>query len=596
MNYYRVDPILLAALDDYGGREDRAGPAHPAPFLGTAAARGSPRPTRAVVFIDLDDGATLGRLPTGVEVSPGGGPIRTGTALLESIDPLSEMEGVRRIVAARLLRPHMDIARERVGIASWRRRSGASGRGVVIGVIDTGLETNHPAFAAAGAGADRLLRLWDQTLPGSGVAEGGYGVELQGDLMGTSVDSVGHGTHVAGVAAGDDATYGGVAPAAALVIVKSDLLDAHVADGLRYVFRVATELGRPAVAVVASGTADDAHDGTDPLSMVVDAQSGPGRIVCCSAGNQGDDATHAQLEVALGQIVTVACPVRVPSAVEAQTTARITGWYAGGDELAVAVVSPTGVQSPFQPVATDGPPAHWYQLPDGDVRVITPGPDPANGDHRFLVEVTPSVAAAAMPTPAAWALRLRGDRITSGRLDLWSIDAGMAQLAGEPVRNSVKVDSPGAASRAVTVGSFTTKVEWANLVGHDHQAGFSLDDVSSFTSPGPRRDGAPKPDLVAPGAMVAAALSARSPFHVQCLVDNFNVLQAGTSVAAAFVAGLVALLLETRPSLTPEEVKALLRARCRVPGQAPGSFDPVWGYGLIDAGGLADDLAPATGS
>lgn len=590
MNYHRVDPILLAALDD-DGREGQAGLAGRAPFLAMGPARGSRRPARAVVFIELDEGADLGQLPTGVEVSSGDGTIRTATVLLESIDPLSEMEGVRRIVAARLLRPHMDVARERVGVPSWRRRTGTSGRGVVIGVIDTGIETDHPAFAGAG----RLLRLWDQTLPGSGVAEGGYGVELEGDLMVISVDRVGHGTHVAGVAAGDDAIYGGVAPAAALVIVKSDLLDAHVADGLRYVFRVATELGRPAVAIVASGTSDDAHDGTDPLSVMVDAQSGPGRIVCCSAGNEGDASTHAQIEVGLDQIATIACPVRTPSADEPPTTARITGWYAGGEELAVAVVSPTGVQSPFQPVATDGPPARRYQLPDGDVRVITPGPDPANGDHRFLVEITPSVLAAVVPSPGEWAVRLRGDQITSGRLDLWSIDADMAQLASHCVQDSVKVGSPGAASRAVTVGSFTTKVEWANLVGHAHQAGFTIDDVSSFTSPGPRRDGAPKPDLVAPGAMVASALSGQSPFHVQCLVDNYNVLQAGTSGAAAFVAGLVALLLEVTPSLSPEEVKGSFRAHCRVPGHAPGSFDPVWGYGLIDAEGLADELAPATG-
>ncbi len=595
MNYHRVDPILLAALgdDDDDGREGRPALADRAPFLAMAPARGSRRPAGAVVFIELDDGADLAQLPTGVELSGGDGTIRTGTALLESIDPLSEMEGVRRIVAARSLRPHMDVARERVGVASWRRRTGASGRGVVIGVIDTGIEADHPALVGAGAG--RLLALWDQTLPGSGVTEGGYGVALEGDLMGTSVDSVGHGTHVAGVAAGDDAMYGGVAPAAALVIVKSDLLDAHVADGLRYVFRVATELGRPAVAIIASGTSDDAHDGTDPLSMVVDAQSGPGRIVCCSAGNEGSASTHVQLEVSPDQIATVACPVRTPSAGELPTTARIIGWYGGGEELGVAVVSPAGVQSPFQPVAAEGPPARWYQLPDGDVRVITPGPDPANGDHRFMVEITPSVAAAAMPTPAEWAVRLRGDHITSGRVDLWSIDADMARLSGEHVRDSVKVGSPGAASRAVTVGSFTTKVEWANLVGHAHQAGFSLDDVSGFTSPGPRRDGAPKPDLVAPGAMVASALSGQSPFHVQCLVDNYNVLQAGTSGAAAFVAGLAALLLEATPSLSPEEVKASFRAHCRVPGHARGSFDPVWGYGLIDAEGLADELVPATG-
>ena len=57
-------------------------------------------------------------------------------------------------------------------------------------------------------------------------------------------DDHGHGTHVAGIAAGEDPVYEGVAPGADLVIVKSDLMTAHIADGVRYIFRVAQDLGR----------------------------------------------------------------------------------------------------------------------------------------------------------------------------------------------------------------------------------------------------------------------------------------------------------------------------------------------------------------
>ncbi len=140
------------------------------------------------------------------------------------------------------------------------------------------------------------------------------------------------------------------------------------------------------------------------------------------------------------------------------------------------------------------------------------------------------------------------------------------------------------------MGAFTTKVEWSNLVGHGHQAGFTFDDICGFSSQGPCRNGAPKPDLVAPGAMVAASLSAQSPFHVPYLVDNLNVLRAGSSAAAALVGGLIALLLEQDPSLDPESVKDRLRSHCRIPGGDPGHFDPAWGYGLIDAAGLCPDV------
>jgi subtilisin family serine protease len=124
----------------------------------------------------------------------------------------------------------MDVAPGKVHLPAFRNASGLSGSGVVIGVVDSGIDPNHPAFAG------RILRIWDQTLPGPGVPEGGYGAELTGTLLTVSRDNHGHGTHVAGIAAGAHPIFGGVAPGAELVIVKSDLQDAHIADGIRYIF------------------------------------------------------------------------------------------------------------------------------------------------------------------------------------------------------------------------------------------------------------------------------------------------------------------------------------------------------------------------
>ncbi len=412
MNHRRVDAGLAAVLDDAAHTAHPASAGRPT-SLGLLADESGRTPASVVVFLDLADGADLASVP-GVKMHGGSGTVRTATATLASIDPLSEMEGIRRIVAARRLRPHMDVAAERVGAIALRHRTGATGRGVVVGIVDTGVETDHPAFAG------RILRLWDQTLPGPGVAEGSYGVELTGDMQQLSKDSVGHGTHVAGIAAGDDATYPGVAPGAGLVVVKSDLIDAHVADGLRYVFRVTTELDRPAVVILTVGGADDPHDGTDAFSAIVDAESGPGRIVCCSAGNDGDASVHAQLDLQAGADASIAWAVRIPVASEPAIKARFSGWYSGADQMAVAVVSPTGAQTPFQPVADCEPAARLYQVPDGDVRIITPGPEAGNGDHAFLVEVTPSAVVGPHAIPTGWAIAcgltaLRRGGSTSGR-------------------------------------------------------------------------------------------------------------------------------------------------------------------------------------
>jgi subtilisin family serine protease len=95
-----------------------------------------------------------------------------------------------------------------------------------------------------------------------------------------------------------------------------------------------------------------------------------------------------------------------------------------------------------------------------------------------------------------------------------------------------------------------------------------------------------KPDVTAPGAGIASARSHLShPDAEDVVTDDFTVLS-GTSMASPFVAGLVALMLEGDPGLTPEQVKKRLKAASRIPGRKAGSFDIKWGYGLVDGNRL----------
>ena len=581
MDYSKLSPALAAAVDEYQ-IDDFSGLARSAQQLGlvTTDAR-SVKPARVVAFLHVDADADVGRLADlGVEVNAGEGPIRTGIVNLEALDALTDDPSVHRVVPARHLRLLMDVAPAAVGLPTFVAKSKLTGKGVVIGVVDTGIEAGHLAFTG------RINRIWDQTLPGPGVAEGAYGVELTGGLMATSRDTNGHGTHVTGIAAGADPNYPGVAPEATLVVVKTDLMTVHLADAARYVFRVAADLGLPAVVNFSLGGHGDSHDGTDSLSQLIDTLSGAGRIVCCAAGNEGNDNIHAQVLNKEGRTRTVACAVARPRAGQPTITAAFQGWYSGRDAMAVAVVGPTGEQTPFQPIRTEGSPAQTYTLPDGAVRVTTPGVDPANGDVNFLVQIQASPAPAGQPAQGAWRIRLRGDKVIDGTVDLWTINEVVGLFTGPTVRDTMKVGSPGSATRAVTMASYTTKVEWLDVMGGPHQAGLELDDISDFSSEGPRRDGVRKPDFAAPGAMIASALSVHSGVSLAVLIDDQTTVKAGTSQASPFAAGLVALLLQRDPRLTPEKAKAALKRAASIPDRKKGAFDPKWGYGLVDASKL----------
>lgn len=584
MDYGKLSPTLASALVDYqeGGRSALA--AH-VPTLGLVAIESPSKPSRVVVFVHCDEGADLGHL-AGVELNSTEGGIRTGIVDLDALDALSEEPAVTRIVPAERLRLLMDVAKPKVGIPAWRKSTKLSGKGVVIGTVDTGIETDHPAFAG------RILRIWDQTLAGKGVAEGKYGAELHPPMTAVTRDTAGHGTHVAGIAAGEDPVYEGVAPAAELVIVKSDLLSAHIADGVRYIFRVAAGMGRPAVVNLSLGGHGDGHDGTDSLSRVIDSLTGPGRIVCCAAGNEGNDNIHAQAKLRKGTAKTFAAAIPRPPAGQQPFVAAFNGWYKGTDEMTVSVVGPSHRATPAQPILTGQNPAKDYQLDDGAVRISTPGPDPANGDVNFIVQVQPAPAVAPAPgsppsAPGTWRIKVRATKVSGeGRVDLWTINQSAAQLTGANVVDNMKVGAPGACTSAVTVASFTTKSDWQDFFGNEHQSGLDLDTISDFSSEGPRRDGAPKPDVAAPGAMIGSALSGDSPFGPAVVLDQLNRINAGTSMACPFIAGLVALLLERDPKLDPKKVKKKLADHSAIPKQAKGTFDDKWGYGLISAKGL----------
>lgn len=578
MIYEKISSGLLVALQEYE-EQGREGLIPQMSTLGVLPGVAAAKPPRAVVFLYCDEQADLSHLAQyGIQVNQSSGSVRTAFLPLESLDPLSEEPAIERIKPSRYLRSLMDVAmtHPQVNARQFRQDSGLTGKNVIVGVVDTGIDPNHPAFAG------RILRIWDQSIAGPGVTEGRYGLEVQGGALTASRDVQGHGTHVAGIAAGIDATYGGVAPEAEFVIVKTDFQDAHIADGVRYIFRVAREMGRPAVVNLSLGGHADAHDGSDSLSQIINAESGPGRIVCCAAGNEGNDNIHGQGMVAANQVHTMR--FMVPD--NSTGVVLLNGWYPGSATFEISMRSPGGFITPWQKIIPSGNPTQTYTLPDARLQIVTPGPDPFNKDHNFFVQILGRSQGGPVKG-GTWQLRVQNTSASEGRLDVWALDGqggSQVMFTGTSVQDSMKIGSPGCSASSVTVAAYTTKVEYTDIDNQQRAVGLTLNDISDFSSEGPLRNGSPKPDVAAPGAMIVAPLSADAQDVSRGQMANAKFMaNAGTSMATPFVTGIVALLLQRDPNLTPEAAKVLLRDSSHIPGKPGGTFDPKWGYGLIDA-------------
>jgi hypothetical protein len=166
------------------------------------------------------------------------------------------------------------------------------------------------------------------------------------------------------------------------------------------------------------------------------------------------------------------------------------------------------------------------------------------------------------------------------------------------IDNTMIVSTPATAKKAITVGSYITKRNWTDLNGNNLQnSSLTVGSISSFSSPGPSRDGRTKPEVSAPGELIAASYSVDSPPTGEYSIfsssysqwpnayiarDGKHALTQGTSFAAPHVAGTVALMVQQFPNKTPTEIRQALIATARTDNFTGAVPNNKWGYGKLD--------------
>ncbi|HVP37659.1 MAG TPA: S8 family serine peptidase [Candidatus Saccharimonadales bacterium] len=552
-------------------------------------------------------------LAMGIPVGAQAGGVVTAQLTWDDVERVSMLPGVEMIQLAHRARLMLDSSRVAIHANAVQggtppNYTGITGKGVVVGIVDTGIDWTHADFQDKN-GLNRILFIWDQTGAGPSPPAFGYGTEWNQSAIQagscTENDADGHGTHVAGTAAGSGRATGngkanyhyvGIAPEADIVFVKLDASFAwnFVIDGVDYIFQKADALGKSAVVNLSLGSDFGPHDGTDPTEVALNGLCGPGHIVCVAAGNSGADRIHAEADVTQGNSasVTFQVPSYTPAAGAGNDAYFIDAYYGGTDSISVKVMAPNGWQS-----ATVVTRQTVYQADatasQGRVLIDNAsGGLVSNGQHNLYIQVW-DYSQFAPPAAGLWTVTLTGAHIHgTGHTDLWMADPQLGTTwPAVPFQtgyvHSKEVATPSTAESTLCVAAFATKNQWNGPDGTNwHYSSMpTLGDIASFSSRGPTADNRLRPTIAAPGFGVAAALSYLTVGTVggSMVEDSVHFIDQGTSMATPHVTGVAALVLQNHAGLPPSRVKAAIEStatRDAFTGAAPG---PTWGYGKLNA-------------
>ena len=543
--------------------------------------------------------------------------------------PLSALDAVSRLAAVRYIEENavsrlcLDKSAVTIQAPLARARFQVTGRNVIVGIVDSGIDWSHHDLRD-GAGKTRIKYILDlsETGPYYGgriFTEAEINAALQTGSTLAHHDYSGHGSHIAGIAAGDGSetaepgTYAGIALEADIVAVKAtrDRLGTNfrVRDqiiALTFIDSVAAVLQKPYVANLSFGGHSGAHDGTAVVERYIDQLVGPnkpGKAVVTVAGNDGEKDIHAFVQSSsAGGEMDVLIPGYSAQVGSDNDYVQIDGWYSGVKKVAITVISPGGAT--YGPVSAgqytdkkggEGSVYIWngfYEEKEGYIS----GTNPFNGDREFYIEIG-DAAGASPPRQGTWQILLKGDATdVHAWISSTTLNAGFSLGRND----NYKVSIPGTSKNGICVAAYTTKEVWDDMDGHhltiDTRGTIQIGAIASFSSPGPARYSTPrKPDLAAPGQIIGSTFSrdalpdngssifvsgSREYPNAFILGDRVHALSSGTSMAAPHVAGVIALILQKHPEASAGQIRSILAATAQL-----NSGDDVkrWGWGRVDA-------------
>lgn len=468
------------------------------------------------------------------------------------------------------------------------------GKGVLVGVIDTGINYQHPSFRNSD-GSTRIVSIWDQTIQGGEVPETfTFGSEYDREQINLALQSTeplsivpttdtnGHGTAIASILAGSqdpDNSFSGVVPEAELVVVKlkeakqnlryifcipedaTCFQETDIMLGVRYILSTAQKLNRPIAICIALGSNQGGHDGSGALSSYLNYLSQLSRTgVAVAAGNEGNRRRHYY-----GSITQVTQREEFELQVDSKDTMfSMEVWVNAPGRLAISITAPTGETTQLIYPKIGVCSKYDFIFTGTTIWVNNILFEEETGDPVILVRFKNAM-------PGIWHFRLMSIDRENVTFNVWLpadnlISNDTYFLEPDP---NITITSPGNGVFQLTVTAYNQE----------------NNSILLESSRGYNRLGIVKPDIAAPG------------YNLDCaILNNGYGALTGTGAATAHTTGIVAMILEwavvrgNYVTITGNNISSLIvrGAQRDVDFIYPNN---IWGYGRVDVSGIFERLS-----
>ena len=533
-------------------------------------------------FISLD-GASIAQLEAnGVKVTGKFSDFVTASIPVSKLEAVSQLKGVKQVGISRNVRLLTDVAKGIVKAdkawdgTNYGLPQGYTGQGVVVGLIDDGIQFNHRAFLDDN-GNTRVKAVY---MPNASSANGGTkatidGVQLMGyqyttpaQIANLTCDDTGesHGTHTSGIAAGSHVgNYSGMAPEADLVLAGcgSSLTDNAIMSSAKYIGWYAQQLGKPCVISISLGSDIGPHDGMSLISRAyTEVANTYGAVILLAAGNEADIIGHAHKTLSSSDDY-MAVTNNVSGSWWGSATGSCDIWNSTSDELQIKIIVGSSQ-------------SNWMTSGSFSGVTVSGGVDAYNNRYNLYIESSESAA--------TYVIKGSAGNTINVYTDCWysTLSSSSGSVSGYTI-------TPGTYEGSMCDDMTSPKVISVGAQASRSSDGYGQGDVAYFSSFGTDFNGVNQPFITAPGHYVISSINGYDSYQSATWSMTYNGQtykwgeMSGTSMATPCAAGVVALYLQADPTLDVDRVKEIIAETATAYPASSSSPVMARGHGIINA-------------